>query len=80
MPREYAHPHLRKGETEDLKHSSLQEAIDSMVQSYDAYEAFFKENPTAKTKNAVFGELDKEHWDLLIRKHFNHHLAQFGLI
>ena len=80
MPREYDHPHLKKGETEDLNHGSLQEAIDSMLKSFDAYEAFFKENPTVKTKNAVFGELDKQHWDLLIRKHFNHHLAQFELI
>ena len=80
MPREYDHPHLKKGESEDLNHGSLQEAIDSMLKSFDAYEAFFKENPAVKTKNAVFGELDKQHWDLLIRKHFNHHLAQFELI
>ncbi|MCG8319150.1 MAG: phenylacetic acid degradation bifunctional protein PaaZ [Cytophagales bacterium] len=80
MPREYHHPHLKKGETEDLNHSGLQEAIDSVLKSYEVYEDFFKENPGMKTKNAVFGELDKQHWDLLIRKHFNHHLAQFGLI
>lgn len=80
MPREYHHPHLKKGETEDLNHPGLQEAIDSVLKSYEVYEDFFKENPGMKTKNAVFGELDKQHWDLLIRKHFNHHLAQFGLI
>ena len=80
MPRDYDHPHLRKGETEDLTYSNLKEAIDATLKSYDEYETFFRENPGAKTKNAVFGELDKQHWDLLIRKHFNHHLAQFGLI
>ena len=80
MPREYDHPHLRKGETEDLNHPGLREAIDATLKSYEAYEDFFRKNPEAKTKNPVFGELDKQHWDLLIRKHFNHHLAQFGLI
>ncbi|MDN5216612.1 phenylacetic acid degradation bifunctional protein PaaZ [Fulvivirgaceae bacterium BMA12] len=80
MPREYSHPHLRKGETEDLVYSSLQEAIDALMDSYDVYETFFKENPGIKTNNAVFGALDKEHWDLLSRKHTNHHLDQFGLI
>jgi len=41
---------------------------------------FFNENPGIKTKNSVFGNLDKFHWDLLSRKHYNHHFRQFGLV
>ncbi len=80
MPREFKHPMLKKDSTEDLRFESLQEAKDKFLEIWDEFETFFKENPDAKTPNAVFGMLDKDHWDLLNRKHFNHHFEQFGLI
>tara|TARA_R110002096_G_scaffold365789_5_gene559164 strand:+ start:28383 stop:30872 length:2490 start_codon:yes stop_codon:yes gene_type:complete len=80
MPKNFQLPILKKGETEDLRHSSLQEAKEAFLNAWDEYEAYFKENSEAKTNNAVFGALDKDHWDLLNQKHFNHHFEQFGMI
>ena len=80
MPRNFDMPLLKKGEVEALKHAGLSEAKDAFFEAYDAFEAFFKANPSAVTKNAVFGELTYFEWKLLNRKHFNHHFEQFGLI
>jgi len=80
MIKKFDHPDLKKGELEDLRYGSLAEAKKEMLKSYDAFEAFFKENPEATTPNTVFGDLDKFHWDLLNRKHVAHHFRQFGLV
>ena len=60
--------------------SSLKDAKEALIAAYDAFETYYKENPEATHANAVFGALDKEHWDLLNRKHFHHHYEQFGLL
>ncbi|NNF22357.1 MAG: phenylacetic acid degradation bifunctional protein PaaZ, partial [Saprospiraceae bacterium] len=80
MPKQYEHPMLRKGEREDLKYESLDEAKQKLLELYDEYNSFFKENKGIKTANPVFGDLDKFEWDLVHRKHFHHHFKQFGLI
>jgi len=80
MPEKVNHRNLRIGETEDLRYSSFEEAKAALLEAYDNYETFFAENPGIKTKNAVFGNLDKFHWDLLSRKHYYHHFKQFGLV
>ncbi len=80
MPTGVEHPMLRKGATEDLIHENLKDAKQDLLQHYNKYELFFKENAGIKTKNTVFGNLDKFHWDLLSRKHYHHHFKQFGLI
>lgn len=80
MPKKVDHPLLKKGETEALRFSNLEEAKAALLQAYDDYELYFKENPEATSTNTVFGVLDKEMLDLLNRKHFNHHFEQFGLI
>jgi oxepin-CoA hydrolase/3-oxo-5,6-dehydrosuberyl-CoA semialdehyde dehydrogenase len=79
MPKSFDHPLLKKGETEDLRFEDLATAKKAMLEAYDKFEAFFKENPEITTPNTVFGNLDKEMWDLLNRKHFHHHFEQFGL-
>lgn len=79
MPRSFDHPLLKKGEKEDLRFEDLATAKTAMLEAYDKFEAFFKENPAITTPNTVFGDLDKEMWDLLNRKHFNHHFEQFDL-
>lgn len=80
MPEKVNHPNLKVGETEDLRYSSFEEAKAALLEAYDNYEKFFEDNPGIKTKNTVFGNLDKFHWDLLSRKHYYHHFKQFGLV
>lgn len=80
MVKKFDHPLLKKGETEALRFSNLDEAKKALLKAYDDFDGYFKENPEAKTPNTVFGMLDKELWDLLNRKHYYHHFEQFGLI
>jgi oxepin-CoA hydrolase/3-oxo-5,6-dehydrosuberyl-CoA semialdehyde dehydrogenase len=80
MPRSYSHPLMHKEKTEDLVHTDLNTAKQKLFEAWERYEAYFKANPEVKTKNAVFGALDKFEWDLLNVKHWNHHLKQFGII
>jgi oxepin-CoA hydrolase/3-oxo-5,6-dehydrosuberyl-CoA semialdehyde dehydrogenase len=80
MPRLHGHPLMQKDQTETLQHADLATAKQKMLEAWERFEVFFKANPEAKTKNAVFGELDKFEWDLLNVKHWNHHLSQFGIL
>ena len=80
MVKKFDHPLLRKGETEDLRYGSLAEAKEKLLEAYDQFEVYFKENPDAETPNTVFGMLNKALWDLLNRKHFDHHFRQFGIV
>ncbi len=80
FPLEHKHPLMKVGENEDLVHPDLQTAKQKLIEAYDAFELYFKENPDARTKNVVFGMMDKFEWDLLTTKHFNHHLKQFGIL
>ena len=80
MPRDFKHPNLDPDKASELEFASLSEAKTALLSLWDEYQAWFKANPGKETPNAVFGLLDKWHWDLLGRKHFDHHFRQFGLI
>lgn len=79
MPKEFDHPALKKGEVEDLRFGNLEEAKTAFWKAYDELEIYFKENPKGTVKNTVFGWLTKYEWQLLNRKHWAHHLEQFGV-
>ena len=73
-------PELEKDKLDSLKHPDLATAKDKFLKAREAYLAYFKENPEAKLKNMVFGEMNRYEWYLMERKHLNHHFEQFGLI
>jgi oxepin-CoA hydrolase/3-oxo-5,6-dehydrosuberyl-CoA semialdehyde dehydrogenase len=73
-------PLMKAEALEPLQHADLDTAKAALIQAYDDFHSFFKENPEATTKNAVFGELNYFEWKLLNRKHFMHHFEQFGLL
>jgi len=79
MPRDYDFPLAEKAEMETLKHTDLSMAKEKMMEAREEYVAFFKGNE-ARTKNVVFGDLNRFEWYLLERKHLNHHLEQFNLL
>ncbi|MDG1434890.1 MAG: phenylacetic acid degradation bifunctional protein PaaZ [Saprospiraceae bacterium] len=79
MLKEFDHPALKKGEVEDLRFGNLEEAKDAFWKAYEALEIWFKENPKGTVKNTVFGWLTKYEFQLLNRKHWAHHLEQFGV-
>lgn len=80
MPQNYQVELLRKGEVEDLRYASLDEAKKALSASLQKVEERFASDPTFLAYNAVFGDLNYYEWKLYNRKHFHHHLSQFGLI
>ncbi|MFT6167643.1 MAG: oxepin-CoA hydrolase/3-oxo-5,6-dehydrosuberyl-CoA semialdehyde dehydrogenase [Vicingaceae bacterium] len=79
FPKNSKTPVLKDGVLADLKCTDLKEAKNQFLEAFDAFELYYKENPDATANNAVFGALDKDLWELMNRKHFNHHFEQFGL-
>ncbi|TYB75790.1 phenylacetic acid degradation bifunctional protein PaaZ [Bizionia myxarmorum] len=73
-------PLLEKDKLAPLKHPDLETAIEKFKVQREKYLVYFKENPDAKLKNLIFGELNKYESYLLERKHLGHHFEQFGLI
>ena len=80
FPKNSQFPLLEKDTLDDLKHPNFETAVESFKTQREKYLEFFKENPDAKLKNMVFGELNRYEWYLMDRKHLNHHFEQFGLI
>jgi len=80
MPKDFAHPSLKKGETEELRYDNLEEAKAALLSIMDEAETFFKENPQGTFSNPVFGDLGDYEWEIYNQKHAHHHFEQFGLI
>ncbi|PIQ18520.1 MAG: phenylacetic acid degradation bifunctional protein PaaZ [Flavobacteriaceae bacterium CG18_big_fil_WC_8_21_14_2_50_34_36] len=80
MPKDFQMPLMQKGKLEPLEHPDLETAKQKMLKAREEYLEYFKENPDALHKNAVFGYLNRYEWFLLERKHLNHHFNQFNLI
>lgn len=80
LPKNFDSPYMKKGALNDLRFENLAEAKSDLIKSIENYQSFFKENKGVKTPHAIFGQLDKFHWDLISRKHLTHHFQQFGLI
>ena len=77
FPKEFMNPAIGP----DLLHlefNDLQSAIDQLQNIFIRYEKFFKENPDIKTIHPIFGYLTKKEWDTFHKRHFKHHLGQFG--
>ena len=80
MPRNFGAPKRLENEINSLKHDSFDLAKEKLLEAFDDYDNYFKENPEARLRNIVFGELNSYEWKLFHRKHFNHHFEQFGLL
>jgi oxepin-CoA hydrolase/3-oxo-5,6-dehydrosuberyl-CoA semialdehyde dehydrogenase len=80
MQQNFQLPQLRKGDVEDLRFTDLDTAKGELFKIMQEVEEILKLNPNTKFKNPTFGYLNKYEWKLLCRKHFHHHLSQFGLI
>lgn len=80
MPKNYQMPLLRKGELEDLRYASLDEAKEAFMNSIDEVLAKYKAEPDYLAFNAAFGDLNAYEWKLYMVKHAQHHFEQFGLL
>ena len=79
MPKLFVNPVIGE-DLLPLEYSSLEEAIDKLTNEIDDYVSFFENNPNANLVNVTFGELNKKEWDVFHKKHFTHHLSQFGML
>ena len=79
MPKGFVNPVIGPDNL-PLNYSSLDEAKNKLEEEIEDYYRFFEENPDAKPVNATFGELNKDEWGHFHKKHFTHHLEQFGLL
>lgn len=79
MPKLFVNPVIG-ADLRPLECSSLEEAMGKLNNEIDDYALFFENNPDANPINVTFGELNEEEWDVFHKKHFTHHLSQFGLL
>jgi oxepin-CoA hydrolase/3-oxo-5,6-dehydrosuberyl-CoA semialdehyde dehydrogenase len=63
-----------------LRHGQLNEAKEELHREWDHFKEYFRLNPQAKHNHPRLGKLTHEEWAVFHRKHFAHHLAQFGLL
>jgi len=59
---------------------NIEELKDELITSSDNMLAFLIENTDFKAIHPYFGELNTKQWILFQRKHYSHHLSQFGLL
>ena len=62
-----------------LRRPDMKSAIEKLQSELDYFFEVFEKDPSFKTKNAFFGELDYGMNIQLLDKHFRHHLKQFGI-
>jgi len=79
LPKQFVNPAIGPDLIE-LKFSDLEEAKSNLKKEVDDYYSYFEKNPEAKLVHVTFGELNFAEWEVFHKKHFTHHLSQFGLI
>ena len=58
----------------------IEELKKELINSTNTMIVFLNKNINFKAIHPFFGELNSEQWILFQRKHFKHHLKQFGLL
>jgi hypothetical protein len=79
MPKGFVNPVIGPDNL-PLNYSSLDESKKKLEEEIEDYYRLYEENPDVRPVNVTFGELNKEEWDVFHKKHFTHHLSQFGLL
>lgn len=59
---------------------NIKDLKQELINSTNNMLAFFKKNTSFKAIHPYFGKLNSKEWILFQRKHFTHHLSQFGLL
>lgn len=78
FPKEFMNPAIGP-DLLPMRFDSLKSAITELENVLSRYNKFFEHNPSVKTIHPIFGHITKEEWDIFHKKHFKHHLSQFGL-
>lgn len=78
LPKNFMNPLIGEGLL-PLEFKDMKNACNNLKSEIDDYYNFFETNPNAVTTNPTFGNLNKDEWELFHKKHFFHHLEQFGI-
>lgn len=62
------------------KYASMEEAIEKLEPEITDFFKAYEDDPNRQILNPVFGELNFEQQVLLLYKHMQHHLKQFGVV
>jgi len=79
FPKNYISPATGKALL-PLEFESISVAIQVLQKETEKFFDFFKSTPAATLVNPTYGELNYEEWIQFHKRHFDHHLSQFGLI
>ncbi len=63
-----------------LRNDHISSAIQEFERKWKQFESFIDQNPGFSNLHPNFGELNKDQWIRLHRKHLTHHMEQFGLV
>lgn len=80
FPKGFDFPLAERSKIGVARHEDLETAKQKMLEARAKMLQFFKDNPGARTRHGVFGDLTGYEWHLMNRKHLNHHFGQFGLL
>ncbi len=67
------------GDLPGLKMKDLAVAKQKLIASIEEFNLYFQSNLEARTIHPRFGNLNHNEWLLFHKKHFIHHLGQFGI-
>lgn len=71
---------LPKNSLAELKHKNLEVAKEQFMEELKKFQIYFKRYPEAERNHPKFGKINKEMWELFMRKHIDYHFDQFGLL
>ena len=60
--------------------TNIDELKEELIESTNTMLAFLTKNKDFKAIHPFFGELTANQWSIFQRKHYTHHLSQFGLL
>jgi len=79
LPKNFINPIIGEGLL-PIQFNNYEDAITGLKIEIEDFYKFFENNPEAVITNPTFGELNRTEWEIFHKKHFTHHLSQFGIV
>lgn len=80
LPIGFKAPVLSKDELLPLSYQDLTSAIEMLKLELEAFDTYFKLNPSNSPIKPTMGKLTHTEWVIFHDKHFTHHFKQFNLV
>jgi len=80
MPQNFQAPAVANEAISQTRFADFDTAKMELKKGIEVFFTFFEENPEAIIPHPIFGNCNKEQWEMIQNKHFTHHFTQFGLL